>query len=560
VAAIQSHPPRAVIPRGAVVERETQQRRRLTWAQVITQDRVLSAIVALAVIVSIVAIVYYGSRGETLAYADGRARLNIARRVFDNLQPGFVQLGTYWLPVHMLLMVPLVYFEPLWHTGAAGIAISAVAYVLTTAYLYCTVREATGSRFGAAVAGLIALTNANFIYLQATPMSECLFLFCFTAGFYYLLRWAKERRLAQMVAAGFLLDMSALVRYDGWFAVVIGAIAVTLIAWRRADRGASARGTVTAFLVMGFYGVALFVLYNLVYFGNALEFAFGYGSASAHYDRLSVGVPYPTRGNLIHSIVTYSWASIDNVGAVLIVLACVGVGYALWRFKVKPVGIALYGFTAGYLFNVISLFLGQSILYNKHVLPTYNFLNTRYGIMALPAVAVFVGLLAAVRQPAIRVAVLAIVLAQAFQLLSTGQPISLRDPMESNINNPDNKAARDFLKSHYDSGLVLIDFKSSDGDSFYMNIPMNHFLHQGVKGTATPFLKAAGDLPRQPGTPSQYVRWVYGRADSNLIEGLGVSPDFAQNFTCVFASKLNYVYELNGPGVAPSPSCNSTGQ
>ena len=46
-----------------------------------------------------------------------------------------------------------------------------------------------------------------------------------------------------------------------------------------------------------------------------------------------MGVPYPTKGNLINAIVDYSWASIDNVGIVVFFLGFVGFAYALYRFK-----------------------------------------------------------------------------------------------------------------------------------------------------------------------------------------------------------------------------------
>ncbi len=51
---------------------------------------------------------YVNHSGWTLYYGDAEAHLDIARRIVDSRQPGYEQIGTVWLPLPHLLMLPLV--------------------------------------------------------------------------------------------------------------------------------------------------------------------------------------------------------------------------------------------------------------------------------------------------------------------------------------------------------------------------------------------------------------------------------------------------------------------
>ena len=74
----------------------------------------------LATCVSILAFLFYYQRSEVLLYGDAIAHINIARRVFDSKTPGLLQLGTVWLPLPHLLMIPFLVSKQLWQSGAGG--------------------------------------------------------------------------------------------------------------------------------------------------------------------------------------------------------------------------------------------------------------------------------------------------------------------------------------------------------------------------------------------------------------------------------------------------------
>src|SRR3546814_8326841 len=69
-------------------------------------------------------------------WADGRARLTIARSIIDNKQPGFTQFGNTWLPLHPALMLPFIWIDWAYRSGAAGIAISVVSLVACLYYTH----------------------------------------------------------------------------------------------------------------------------------------------------------------------------------------------------------------------------------------------------------------------------------------------------------------------------------------------------------------------------------------------------------------------------------------
>ena len=87
-------------------------------------------------LLSVGAFVYYLHNALGLSYNDARSHLDIGRRVVEGLKPGLAQLGSVWLPLNHLLMVPLIWNDWLWHTGLAGTIWSMVGYVATGLLIY----------------------------------------------------------------------------------------------------------------------------------------------------------------------------------------------------------------------------------------------------------------------------------------------------------------------------------------------------------------------------------------------------------------------------------------
>lgn len=128
-----------------------------------------------ALLVSLFALSFSYSRGIMLLYGDAVAHLHIARRIIDSLNPGLTQLGSVWLPLPHLLLVPFVARLEWWQSGVAGAFPSMGAYVFGAAGIYRLARlwVQPGS---ALVAALFFALNPGLLYMQTTAMNEPLFL------------------------------------------------------------------------------------------------------------------------------------------------------------------------------------------------------------------------------------------------------------------------------------------------------------------------------------------------------------------------------------------------
>src|SRR4030042_2715897 len=78
---------------------------------------------------------YYQS-GIGLAYNDARSHLDIGRRVVEGLTPGLAQLGSVWLPLPHLLMIPTIWNDFFWHSGLSGAIISMISFICLGVIVY----------------------------------------------------------------------------------------------------------------------------------------------------------------------------------------------------------------------------------------------------------------------------------------------------------------------------------------------------------------------------------------------------------------------------------------
>jgi len=117
----------------------------------------------------VVAIAFFYFHGWLLYYGDAEAHLNIARRILDSETPGYDQLGTPWLPVPHVLMLPLVTHDALWRNGLAGAIPSGFCFVTAGVFLFLAARRLFGEAPAFAAAAAFAL-NPNALYLGSIPM------------------------------------------------------------------------------------------------------------------------------------------------------------------------------------------------------------------------------------------------------------------------------------------------------------------------------------------------------------------------------------------------------
>src|SRR5262249_36831951 len=153
-------------------------------------------------------------------YGDAVAHINIARRVFDSRTAGLLQLGTVWLPLPHLLMIPFLFSTEMWKMGSGGSLPSMIAYVLAVVGVFRLVRGVVGSendgRVAAWVAASIFVANPNLIYLQATAMTESLYLAFFVWAVVYFSENYRQPSGNALFKCGLCLACACLTRYDAW--------------------------------------------------------------------------------------------------------------------------------------------------------------------------------------------------------------------------------------------------------------------------------------------------------------------------------------------------------
>ncbi len=142
-------------------------------ARHIRRETILVAWAALAL--RLVALAYCVRHGTLLLYGDAVAHLHIARRVFDSMTPGYRQLGSVWLPLPHILLMPFVWNMAWWRSGLAGACLSIPSYVLgapgSIAWRAC----GCPSSAALVVAAFYGL-NPGLLYMATTAMTEPLFL------------------------------------------------------------------------------------------------------------------------------------------------------------------------------------------------------------------------------------------------------------------------------------------------------------------------------------------------------------------------------------------------
>lgn len=183
---------------------------------------------------------YYAAAGLTLSHYDAKAHLVVARRVIDNITPGWQQIGAVWLPLpHVLNLLP-VQIDALYRTGASGVAISILGVALGAYAVARMIVRETGSSL-AAVAGVVLLvSNPNLLYLQSTPMTEPLLIGLLLASTMCLHAFVYDGRPRWRSRAGWCLAAACLTRYESWPFLGAALVLTVLARWRSGARLATA--------------------------------------------------------------------------------------------------------------------------------------------------------------------------------------------------------------------------------------------------------------------------------------------------------------------------------
>ena len=358
---------------------------------------------SISTLVSFTSLVFYFRHNAILLYGDAVAHGNIARHVFDSRTPGILEFGTVWLPLPHLLDMPFVVNDWMWRSGLGASIPSMIAYVAGVLGIFKLVRK-LASRFTAWVAVLIYALNPNLLYLQATAMTETLYLALFIWTVVHFSEFAQRvgsdpgRSRKSLELSAIFLSASMLVRYDGWFLAACATIALVAVLWRLKSRGLMntqiRRGAIN-FILLPALTAGLWLGYNHGAYGRAFEFATGPYSARAIAERTrtSSSPSYPGENSLRTATLYFLKAAKLNVAEGLPEPWLLSVAFTAFLaaicFSRRHLPLALLWAPA--FFYVLSIAYGSVPIYFPQWWPD-SYYNVRYGVQLLPAIAVFVAL------------------------------------------------------------------------------------------------------------------------------------------------------------------------
>jgi hypothetical protein len=379
---------------------------------------------AFALLLSFVAFAWFYRQGDILLYGDAVAHLNIARRFTDSRDPGWDQLGSVWLPLPHLLIAPFVANDRLWRTGVGGSIPSMLAYVLGIVGIFRLVRARTAAA-PASLAAAIYAFNPSLLYMQATAMTESIYLAAVIWSVVYFddflraLHGDVPAGLPQTAAAGrsgpgslpawraiercgCCLAAAIFTRYDGWiFAFVVALCALWPVKnWfaTRPPRQQIKRlvRSLAYFILLLALCPTLWLAHNYKINRHPLDWLNGPYSAKAIAQRTARpgDPPYPGENHPVVAAQYFLKAARMNLGEAsgqnwLILLAAAGVLISLFHLRRFSAWLLLW---IPLPFYAYSIAYGSVPIFIPEWWP-FSYYNVRYGLELLPTVAVFTALI-----------------------------------------------------------------------------------------------------------------------------------------------------------------------
>ena len=518
------------------------------------KDRWLVATLVCACIASIGAVWYFFQNHQILLMGDTYSHMLIARRMIDSLTPGLAQVGGVWLPLPHLLMLPFIWNDYLWHTGLAGSFVAMPCYVISALYIFLTARRITHNNGASFVGALLFILNPNVLYVQSTPLSELVLIATLTMASYYFLAWAQEDNPLDLLRAAVGTFLATLTRYDGWPIFLAFLFLIIIIGWLKRRRREEIEGQLILFGLLGGLGIALWLLWCAIIFGDPLYWQHSEFSSQAQQQYLPQQLKFLhtnvlfTYHNVWQALRTYTLDSIYHVGPILFVLAIIGMIVFYLRRRLTAETVALAIFLVPFPYYVLSLFTAQAVIYVPGAAPAHaslrlNYYNVRYGIEMVAPAAIFLATLAGmllrspwfkrVGQTLLQACLCALIVIQALLTCSTGI-ISLQEG-QLGLDCVQLDPVVLYLAQHYGGGRILSDtyFSSTTTLGPDAGVAFKNMIYEG---SGTLWKQALKD-------PASLVDWVVANPKSNkdlVAQNLNVN---GQNFLSQYTLE---VQEQNG--------------
>ena len=450
-----------------------------------------------------------GSRAHLLHF-DAKAHLLVARRVLDSLTPGWTQLGAVWLPLPHVLNVLPAQSDDLYRTGLFACVLGALFFAGGVVALGYAAVRGTGDPWAGVVAMAVPLLNPGWLYLQATPMTEPLFLGLVGALALFVVRWRVAAREADLVAAAVCSGLACLVRYEAW---PIAAAAAVVACGRDGGWRSRAAWTRWAPLMLGVGLVGPVLLFGL-HTWVATERAFYV---------IDDGNLTEERGSVTGAAILSAAGIVEAFGIPLAVVA--GLALVLLVARRRDPLLAMAVACTGPAVVTFTAYLAGH--------PT----KTRYALLLAPAVALA---LAAVTRGR-RMAQLAVLALTALQLVNA--PPILPVIREATRDRADVARRRTFVDTfalRYRGGRLLASMGSTAPVLFETGLPLREVVHEG---NGHYWASAVVD-------PARFVTWILVADGDALDQVRAYRRAFPEGFVPVWSgARLTLYARRDDPAV-----------
>jgi len=454
----------------------------------------------------------YYLNGQNILYADTMSRLDIARKVVDNLTPGFAQIGNVWLPLPQLLMIPFIWNNFLWHSGIAGALMSGTAFIIGGLYVYKSVKLLTNSFISSLLSLCIYALNINVLYLQSTAMSETLFLCTLAATIYYFLQWIKTNNIMYLIPAGLAVSAMTYTRYEGWSVLFAAVPMVFIVAWIKNKSFAKSESSTILFTTLAITGFVAWTIYLTLIFGDPLYWVHYYATPAATGGAgKSVTHVYSQNKPFVAAIWEYFSSCVWMIGLIPMIFSLLGVVIlitkSLWKrsLYIFPLLMPL----AIFLFMVLTLQRNTPIQQPNLTLASIlspdtslqTGFNVRYGILLLPWVAIISSYLFSLFsfKPFRILLYVLFSFLMCIQIYSySHMQYSVIYQIPARIYPKKDADLVSFMKSHYHGGEILISAAGHEDQMFEMGFDYKTYIHEG---TGKYWKEEIDDPPR-------YATWV----------------------------------------------------
>jgi hypothetical protein len=390
------------------------------------------------------------------------------------------------------------------------------------------VKRITQNTAASFVAFLVFALNLNVLYMQSTPMTELPLILFLTLSTYYFVDYLFDGKTQPLIMAGMFGFAASLARYDGWF--LVGIEGLLIFAYRFPfktfwsnikKRGVTlftfmteqGEGEAILFATVALIGIVAWFVWGYLILGDPLYFTNSQFSAKSQQQGFQARGELPAFHDMPVSLQYYSVTTMATSGILVFVMFAIASVVFLRDKSIKYRVFMFILLMTPFIFNALTLFMGQSIIFIPHLTPVdyqWRLFNVRYGLMMIPAIAVLMGyLFARMKSFGKTMLIVLLVINMALYGIGYARIISYDDGLFglSHASHPD---AELWLAKHYDNGLVLMDDFARTISIIGSGIPMQNTVYVGSHLYWDEALKA----------PQRRMKWVVMQKDDSVWKAL----------------------------------------